>query len=115
MDSDILVKPQLRPCLANGKKAFFHRWVESEELFISIDLSLPYEERMIVDKMLCERLRSGERLLPPDTKVNTQKRLYALVEYENGKCELENIQNVRFLDSGALFYEQGWPDDEEFY
>lgn len=40
-------------------------------------------------------------------------KILALVEYEDGKCGLVDFDRIRFLDSGALFYEQGWPDDEE--
>lgn len=81
MDSDILIKPQLRPCLANGQKAFFHRWIKVAENIGSLNMWYP--------------------------------ETYALVEFESGKCEPVSIFDIRFLDSGALFYEQGWPDDEE--
>lgn len=28
MNSEIIIKTELRPCMANGRKALFHRWCE---------------------------------------------------------------------------------------
>lgn len=83
MDNDILIKPQLRPCLVKGQKAFFHKWVTVAENIGALDKWFP--------------------------------ETYALVEFESGKCEPVSMFDIRFLDSGALFYEQCWPDDEPLY
>ncbi len=90
MDSDILVKPQLRPCLvyattsdSEPRRAFFHKWVTVMEC--------------------------GGRAYGYETE-----ELRAIVEYENGRIDFANPRFIRFLDSGAMFYEQCWPD-EEFY
>lgn len=34
LNSKILITEQLRPCLVNGKKALFHRWGETTDIFM---------------------------------------------------------------------------------
>lgn len=62
-----------RPCLANGKKAFFHKWIDVSSV------------------------------VPPSPMVGgapggTVKQTYALVEYEDGTINRCYPEEIKFLD-----------------
>jgi hypothetical protein len=69
---------EYRPCMANGKKALFHRWVDTEKAY----------------------LRRGGMM-------ETVSIFYGLVEYEDGTMDKLNPENIIFKDSKVKFEEAG--------
>lgn len=63
----------VRPCIVDGKKALFHKWIE---------------QKWVVPP---SPFIGGE----PGGQISQN---YALVEYEDGKCAFVNPLNVKFLD-----------------
>ena len=80
----IVQEQEYRPCWVNGKKALFHRWVNSAKA------QLPYGQ-----------------------KANENSRYYqfrstrGLVEYEDGTVELVPPTEIQFADGGK-FQEFAW-------
>lgn len=68
-----LAKKEFRPCLANGKKAFFHRWIECSDV------------------------------VPPSPMVGGApggviKSTFAIVEFEDGTINRCYPEEIKFLD-----------------
>lgn len=87
----IVQENEYRPCWVRGKRALFHRWVNTAKP------TLPKGQEP----------HEGARYYQFR---NTQ----ALVEFENGAVELIYPQQVRFVDGGH-FKEYTWPEEEESY
>lgn len=78
---------ELRPCYVKGRKAMFHGW------------------------------HHAYYVVPPSPVLGgypggQMSNLYAIVEYENGCCDLAEYDYVRFIDNGA-FKEIAWPEEEQ--
>ena len=78
---------EYRPCYANGRKALFHRWVNT-----------------------------ANHTLPKGAETNSEKARFfqhrsttALVEYADGTVDRVWPQDVRFVD-GGYFAEFEWPE-----
>ena len=78
---------EYRPCYANGRKALFHRWVNT-----------------------------ANPTLPKGAEINSEKARFfqhrsttALVEYADGTVDRVWPQDVRFVD-GGYFAEFEWPE-----
>lgn len=76
--SDIVVRPELRPCMIDGKPCLFHKWV-SEYVPRSVQM-LDDTADETCEIMMCETTM-------------------ALVEHEDGTVSTESVQLVQFLDT----------------
>ena len=79
LSSEIIIKQELRPCIANDKKALFHRWNERRE---------------IIAPSLLKGGHGGGVL----------QAVFGLVEYEDGTMAEIFPENIRFLDNKAKEY-----------
>lgn len=67
MPPGLLIRP--RPCLIDGNKAYFHRWVENSTIFND-----------------------------SENKTHVVHRAFALIEYIDGSAEMVNPERLRFTD-----------------
>lgn len=72
LNSEIIITEQLRPCLVNGKKALFHKWVE---------LAKPVPPSFINNR------DCGGQLTTP----------YGIIELEDGQCTFANVNDIKFI------------------
>lgn len=77
---------EYRPCYVNGRRALFHRWVNTANPVLPKGVS-PDDERA---KFFQHRSTTG------------------LVEYADGTMERVWPQDIRFADSAGLFREHAW-------
>lgn len=80
---------EYRPCYVNGRRALFHRWVNTANPALPKGVS-PDDERA---KFFQHRSTTG------------------LVEYSDGTVERVWPQDIRFVDSAARFREYDWETD----
>lgn len=66
--SDIVITIELRPCLVNGKKALFHKWIKELSNF------------------------------KPASEAGWEERVYGLVEYEDGTLGKVEYGDIQFTD-----------------
>lgn len=95
----------VRPCLVNGEKAIFHKWVDRERIIMK-DNNIRSEDtvKRIYDRFL------NTQIVPKGLDINKIKDEVAIVEFEDGCVKEVNPENVRFLDSRDLFN-----DFQEFF
>ena len=82
-----------RPCLADGKPAFFHRWVDEDKGLLRINAFTRHDE--------AERLHRAfrdEGIVHNCCSVETLRVTFALVEYRDGTVGKVKPEQVRFLD-----------------
>lgn len=91
---------EYRPCIILGKKALFHRWTEKKNIVLECD-------RMVCSSTLVKVREEFEKtnVIPNGFTAVKYGGTYAIVEFEDGSTALINPRDVRFLDSGNLFYE----------
>lgn len=93
-------KASLRPCVVNGEKALFHKWVEKEDVILKLDgLQTPEEVRLIRK----EFSRTG--CISPYFTTEKIKSVCAVVEYEGGRVGEAKPSDVRFLDNRHSEYD----------
>ena len=85
--------PNLRPCLADGKTATFHRWVEGDEGLLQFDCYMKPEEVVRVNR---EFLRTG--VSGAGTHIEKLRTCFALVEYADGSVGKVKPELIQFLD-----------------
>lgn len=95
-----IVGSEYRPCIANGRKAFFHRWVDEEKLIVK---SLRVVRQENIDSMMGVYEKTG--FLPNFVDTDKITKILALVEFEDGTVEKVDIGNIKFLDGGTRFME----------
>lgn len=87
LDSEIVIKRELRPCYVDGRKALFHGWVDVAD---------------VITPSIAIGGHNG----------GTVRDTLALVEYENGKVAKVDTRYFRFADHGD-FREIAWEDGKE--
>ena len=97
------VFPEYRQCIVDGKKALFHRWVEKEDLLISFDCYLKFDQMENIAK---DFIKKG--ILPNGSSTKNVKNLVALVEFEDGTMAEVGALSIQFLDSYWKFNEMVW-------
>lgn len=97
---EIIVKPELRPCMANGVIALFHKWITDEKVFLVFDSPIPYDTKeKIINKF------NESDVIPNCCDIEKAMQNFALVEFEDGTIEKIAPENVEFLDSEEQFLE----------
>lgn len=86
-------EPPLRPCLADGKPATFHRWVEEDRALLKVDTLMKREELQKTVHMFAVHgvADAGSKIVPVRTCV-------ALVEYPDGSVGKVKPELITFLD-----------------
>lgn len=86
--SDITIKHEVRPCIARGKKALFHRWSDRSE---------------IIEPALMRGGHSG----------GVMKWTSAIVEFEDGQVGEVLPRDIKFLDPPHRDYKFTEREDEK--
>lgn len=103
LDMTMKVKSaEYRPCEVSGRKALFHRWVESDKaLFENVAL--------MSHEMKAEQINQFNNFGMVDnmcTKLRIIRSFYGLVEYEDGTMEKVDPEKIKFKDSARKFKEE---------
>ena len=94
---------EYRPCVVGGRKALFHRWVESDKALFENVALMSYE-------MKAEQINQFNNFGMVDnmcTKLRIIKSLYGLVEHADGSMEKVDPEKIVFEDTREKFVEAG--------
>ena len=83
----------LRPCLADGKPATFHRWVEEDGALLHINAFVPVREQ----QEIIHRFRE-DCVVDNSAKIEKIRTFAALVEYADGSVGRVKPELIQFLD-----------------
>lgn len=83
----------LRPCLADGKPATFHRWMDEDRALLQ---TVGLLNR--ADQMRASRLFREEGLVDVTHKIEKLRICCALVEYPDGSVGKVKPELIQFLD-----------------
>jgi hypothetical protein len=92
-DIAVTIQNEYRPCLAEGNRAIFHKWIDYEETFLKLDCTITSTRFENIKDLY------DQNILPNNCnliKVNTTA---ALVELEDGTMKKVDIESIRFVDS----------------
>lgn len=85
--------PALRPCLADGKPALFHRWVDEDKGLLKIHaLVRPDHQQAIVHRF------HEEGVADSASSIEKLRATFALVEYADGSVGKVKPELIQFLD-----------------
>ena len=91
---------EYRPCLVDGEKAIFHRWVERERLLL--------RDTMIRSENAAERVYEryiNTHVVPRGMDIDKLKDTAAIVEFLDGSVKEVKPDRLRFLDCAQRFGE----------
>lgn len=83
----------LRPCSVNGRKAWFHCWIQTEHPYFLSTSFLSREEAKEISHEI-----ENMTIIPLGFKVEKIARVVALVEYDNGTVVKVNPEEITFED-----------------
>lgn len=87
----------LRPCLADGKPATFHRWVDADSTLLHINVFARQEERDIINRRF-----KDTGVVPNCCTADVVRAVFALVEYPDGSVGKVKPELIQFLDRGDV-------------
>ena len=90
----------LRPCSVNGRKAWFHCWIQIEHPYF---ISTAFCSREEIKKMSCRI--EDMTIIPSSFKVEKITKVVALVEYDNGTVVKVNPEEITFEDEKKTKFE----------
>lgn len=90
-----LCGPDLRPCLADGKPATFHRWVDDDRAVLQVGAFVHPRDR---DRIFREFQEVG--LIDSSSHIEKISATFALVEYPDGSVGKVKPVLIQFLDRG---------------
>lgn len=103
LDGTITIKSgEYRPCVIDGKKALFHRWMDKEELVLKMQCVMKSNDM----RLIIERYKEM-KCIPNCAEAEKITQTLAIVEFEDGAIREVLPTSVKFLDSGGLFHENG--------
>jgi hypothetical protein len=85
--------PDLRPCLADGKPATFHRWVEEDRALMRVDTLMKREDLLKAIHLFNEKGAAGA-----GSTILAARTPFALVEYPDGSVGRVKPELIQFLD-----------------
>lgn len=83
----------LRPCSVNGRKAWFHCWIQTEHPYFLSTSFLSREEAKEISHEI-----ENMTIIPSSFKVEKITQVVALVEYDNGAVVKVNPEEITFED-----------------
>lgn len=89
----IMLPGILRACLADGKPATFHRWVDRDTSLLHINVFTRMEEREIIHRQFKQ---TG--IVPNCCSADVVRAVFALVEYPDGSVGEVKPELIQFLD-----------------
>lgn len=98
---------EYRHCVVGGRKALFHRWVESDKVILE---QLVLRKKDSLDDAMDVFNNFG--IVSPGMTTKVIKSFYGLVEYEDGAMEKVDPEKIKFKDSDYMFESVGaaWND-----
>lgn len=98
----LLTNPQqiewepFRPCEADGRPAFFHRWVQDDKALLQMRLFVDEEDLMkSMEFFYCTGVAKA------GTEIEKISQTFALVEYEDGTVGKVEPEKIKFTDREA--------------
>lgn len=90
----IRVRRTLRtvPCVVNGVRCKFHRFVEDDRVLMRVSAYRSAEEVKQIQKAFKEQL-----IIPPANETEILRKTWALVEYPDGSLRRVDPEEVRFV------------------
>jgi hypothetical protein len=88
-----LCPAELRPCLVDGRPAFFHRWVEEDKALLKVKSFCGPDE---IEASVARFHRDG--VMDHSCDIEKLHTISALVEYEGGTVAKVNPELIRFTD-----------------
>lgn len=86
-------EPPLRPCLADGKPAIFHRWADEDKALLQIHAMVrPADQERIAHRFREEGVTDGT------SSIEKLRVTFALVEYPDGSVGKVKPELITFLD-----------------
>lgn len=82
-----------RPCLADGKPATFHRWVDRDTSLLHVNVFTRMEERELIHRQFKQ---TG--VVPNCCSADVVRAVFALVEYPDGSIGEVKPELIRFTD-----------------
>jgi hypothetical protein len=89
----------LRPCKADGVTAIFHRWVETNDIYIKLN-GTGYRCKDVVERV--RKSVQESHVLVGDQDLIQVRTTKALVEYKNGEMHMVDAEKITFLDTWNL-------------
>lgn len=86
-------EPELRPCLADGKPALFHRWADEDKALLQIHALIRPEDRLKIARRFQE-----EGVVGGESTIEKLRTCSALVEYPDGSVGRVKPELIQFLD-----------------
>ena len=86
-------KEELRPCLVDGRPAFFHRWVEEDNALLKVK---PFCGPGEIEASVARFHQDG--VLDHGYDIEKLRTVSALVEYEGGTVSKVQPELIRFTD-----------------
>ena len=93
METNFEISMELRPCMADGEEALFHKWITEDRILLK-------EERHLTqrDKEKAVKYYHENNIVPIEYETVKTSKVYGLVEMNDGKMEYINPTNIQFLD-----------------
>ena len=86
---------EYRPCLVDGEKALFHRWVDEEKLVLHIDDCFTDYKQAEKIREICET----SRIISINCGTEKIRATLAIVELANGMIKEVEPTQIRFVDN----------------
>ena len=86
-------EPRLRPCLADGKPATFHRWADEDKGVLKINAFTTPSEQEVLHRRFMD---CG--IIPNCCSIEPLRTCFALVEYADGSVGRVKPELIQFLD-----------------
>ena len=83
----------LRPCSVNGRKAWFHCWIQTEHPYFLSTFFRSREEMKEISREI-----ENEVIIPSSFKIEKIARVVALVEYDDGTVVKVDPEEITFED-----------------
>lgn len=101
-----MILENCEPCVVDGRKALFHRWVDEEKLVVQFDsFIMPDKAKIVMDRY------NEQGYLPCTANTKTISFTYGLVSFEDGHVEKVEPTSIVFIDSTKIFESYCWPEE----
>lgn len=87
-----------RPCLVDGSRAYFHRWMDADEAVITVSAKLDPRSYAKLTRDVSQRLLQSTPL-PNCVDAQIVRHTYGLIEYLDGTVEQVKPERIKFTDN----------------